>query len=71
MVYPPIDPAEVRRVLLVRPRFLGDVCLTLPSLDAVRAANPSARVAYLVEEGAARLLKGDPRIDDLIVAPPR
>jgi heptosyltransferase I len=71
MHYPPIDPAEVRRALLVRPRFLGDVCLTLPSLDAVRSASPSARVAYLVEEGAARLLEGDPRIDELVVAPPR
>ena len=64
------DPAAVRRVLLVRPRFIGDVCLTLTTLDAVRAACPAARVAYLVERPSAPLLEGDPRIDELIVAEP-
>lgn len=44
----PVDPAAVRRVLLIRPRFLGDICLTLPTLDAMRAACPGARIAYLV-----------------------
>jgi ADP-heptose:LPS heptosyltransferase len=63
----PVDPATVRRVLLVRPRFLGDVCLTLPALDAVRAACPGARIAYVVERESAPLLEGDPRIDELIV----
>ena len=62
----PIDPASVRRVMLIRPRFLGDVCLTLPALDAVRAACPSARVTYLVERELAPLLEGDPRIDDIV-----
>src|SRR5262249_20292986 len=65
------DPATVRRVLIVRPRFIGDVCLTLPALEAVRAACPAARVAYVVERPAAPLLLGDPRVDELIVAEPR
>lgn len=64
------DPAAVRRVLLVRPRFIGDVCLTLPSLDAIRAVCPAARVAYVVERPSAPLLEGDPRVDELIVAEP-
>mgnify|MGYP001058521045 CR=1 FL=1 len=68
---PDIPAAPVRRVLLVRPRFLGDICLTLPALDAVRAACPAARVAYLTGRAAAPLLEGDPRVDELIVAPPR
>src|SRR5258708_33963351 len=62
----PIDPAAVRRVLLVRPRFLGDVCLTLPALDQVRAMCPAARVAYVTERESAPLLEGDPRVDELI-----
>jgi len=64
-----VPSAPVRRVALVRPRFLGDVCLTLPALDAVRAACPEARVAYVVERDGAPLLEGDPRIDELIVVP--
>jgi len=57
--------------MMIRPRFLGDVCLTLPALDAIRAACPQARVAYVAEPAAAELLRGDPRVDDLIVAPHR
>jgi ADP-heptose:LPS heptosyltransferase len=62
-----LDPSGIRRVLLVRPRFLGDICLTLPALEAVRAACPGARIAYLVEEESAPLLAHDPRIDERIV----
>lgn len=68
---PVLAPAPVRRVLLVRPRFLGDICLTLPALDAVRAACPAARVAYLTGRGAAPLLEGDPRVDELITVTAR
>jgi ADP-heptose:LPS heptosyltransferase len=46
------------------------VCLTLTTLDAVRAACPNARVAYLVERPAAPLLAGDPRLHEVIVAEP-
>ena len=56
-------------MLLVRPRFLGDICLTLPALDAVRAACPHAEIAYLVERESAPLLEGDPRLARLFVAP--
>lgn len=62
----PVDPAGVRRMLFVRPRFLGDVCLTLPALEAARAACPGARVAYLLERDLAPLLEGDPRVDELL-----
>jgi ADP-heptose:LPS heptosyltransferase len=64
---PQVDPARVRRLLLIRPRFLGDVCLTLPALDAARAACPGARVAYVTERENAPLLVDDPRVDELIV----
>src|SRR5205814_3711538 len=64
---PPPPPIEAHRLLFIRPRFLGDVCLTLPALDAARAACPGARVAYVVEAESAPLLEGDPRIDELIV----
>src|SRR5436189_123654 len=54
-----------------RPRFIGDVCLTLPALDAARAACPGARFAYVLERSCAPLLEGDPRVDELIVADPK
>ncbi|MFN8588310.1 MAG: glycosyltransferase family 9 protein [Candidatus Eisenbacteria bacterium] len=57
-----MKPTDVRRILFVRPRFLGDVCLTLPALEAARAACPQAEVGYVVERGLSSLLAGDPRI---------
>jgi len=62
-----VDAQAVRRVMLIRPRYIGDVCLTLPVLDAVRSACPQARVAYLVERESAPLLEGDSRVDELVV----
>ena len=54
---------------LIRPRFLGDVCLTLPALDAVRSAVPDVSIAYVTEAANAPLLEQDSRIDELIVVP--
>jgi ADP-heptose:LPS heptosyltransferase len=62
-----VDPAHIRRVLLIRPRFLGDVCLTLPALEAVRRACPAAKIAYVIERDSSPLLENDPRVDELIV----
>ena len=59
----PVNPESVRRIVFVRPRFLGDICLTLPALDAARAACPGVRVGYVLERGLAPLLAGDPRVD--------
>ncbi|HET7224273.1 MAG TPA: glycosyltransferase family 9 protein, partial [Candidatus Eisenbacteria bacterium] len=67
----PVHSTGVRRVLLVRPRFIGDICLTLPALDAIRTACPQARIAYVTNAACAPLLEGDPRVDELIVAPER
>jgi ADP-heptose:LPS heptosyltransferase len=66
---PPVDPRSVRRVLIVRPRFLGDLCLTLPVLDSVRDRCGGASVGYVVEREGAALLEGDPRVDELVIAP--
>lgn len=67
----PVDPASIRRLLFVRPRFLGDVCLTLPLLEAARAACPGARVGYVVERGLAPLLADDSRVDQVFAVPPK
>ncbi|MEO5989399.1 MAG: glycosyltransferase family 9 protein [Candidatus Eisenbacteria bacterium] len=58
-------------MMFVRPRFLGDVCLTLPLVEAARAAAPMAQVAYVVERGLAPLLSCDARFAKVIAVPPR
>jgi ADP-heptose:LPS heptosyltransferase len=66
-----IPGSEVRRILFVRPRFLGDVCLTLPAVDAALAACPAAKAAYVTEQPLTPLLAGDPRFADVIGVPSR
>lgn len=69
MTRPPLDPRAVRRMMFVRPRFLGDVCLTLPLVEAARAIAPHAQVAYVLERGLAPLLAEDDRFDRIIAVP--
>jgi len=66
-----VPSSDVRRILFVRPRFLGDVCLTLPAVDAALAACPGARAAYVTEAGLAPLLAQDPRFAEVIAVPAR
>lgn len=65
----PVSNAGVRRILFVRPRFLGDVCLTLPAVDAALAACPGAKAAYVTEAALAPLLAGDTRFSEVITVP--
>jgi ADP-heptose:LPS heptosyltransferase len=64
-----VPSSDVRRILFVRPRFLGDVCLTLPAVDAALAACPGARAAYLTEAALAPLLERDARFAEVIAVP--
>jgi ADP-heptose:LPS heptosyltransferase len=66
-----VRSSNVRRILFVRPRFLGDVCLTLPAVDAALAACPGAHAAYVTEAGLAPLLADDPRFSQIIPVPAR
>jgi heptosyltransferase-1 len=65
---PPISPFQnVMRILIVRLGAIGDVVHTLPALAALRRAWPQAYLAWAVERGgAAKLLQGNPCLDDLI-----
>jgi heptosyltransferase-2 len=65
----PVPTSTIRRILFVRPRFLGDVCLTLPAVDAALAACPGAQAAYLTEAALAPLLAADPRFTRVLAVP--
>jgi lipopolysaccharide heptosyltransferase II len=56
------------RILLVRLRLLGDVVFTTPVIRGVRRRFPDAHLAYLVEEPAAPVVRGNPLLDEVIVA---
>lgn len=57
------------RILIVRLSALGDVVMASGLIPALRAVFPDAHLAWLVEPAAAPLLRGHPRLDDLILWP--
>jgi lipopolysaccharide heptosyltransferase II len=58
-----------RRILLVRLREIGDVVFTTPAIRALRRHWPDAHLTYIVETAAAPVVRHNPHVDRLIVAP--
>lgn len=58
------------RILVTRLRQIGDVILSLPVVEALRAAFPSARIDYLAEETPAQAALGHPALSDVIALRP-
>src|SRR5215207_6548278 len=61
------DWSEVRKVLLVRLRSIGDTVLATPSLFALKRFLPNVEVDVLVEDWVAPLLNNHPHIDNVVV----
>jgi lipopolysaccharide heptosyltransferase I len=59
-----LRPAD--RVLIVRLGAVGDVLRSLPALRQIRAAFPSAHLAWIVEDLSAPLLEGHPDLDQVL-----
>jgi lipopolysaccharide heptosyltransferase II len=58
------------KVLLVRPRLVGDVMFTTPLIRALRRRFPDAHLSYAVEPAAAPVVQHNPHLNDVIVLPP-
>jgi ADP-heptose:LPS heptosyltransferase len=57
------------KILLIRLRLIGDVVFTTPIPRALKRAFPESHLTYLVEPPAAPIVRGNPHLDDVIVAP--
>lgn len=65
----PIDWPNVKRVLVVRLRSIGDTVLATPSLIALRRFLPHAQIDILLEDWVAPLLDGFDAVDTIITVP--
>ncbi len=54
------------KILFVKLGSIGDIVHTLPALAAVRRALPGAEISWVVERGAAEILKDNPFLKTLI-----
>ena len=61
------DWRDVRKVLLVRLRSIGDTVLATPSVTALKRFLPNVEVDILVEDWVAPLLDSHPHIDKVLV----
>jgi lipopolysaccharide heptosyltransferase II len=59
------------KILLVRLRLIGDVAFTTPLIGALRRRYPGAHLAYVVEPAAEPVVRGNPNLNDVIIAPKR
>lgn len=51
-----------RKVLLIRPRFLGDIILATGLVNVLRQENPGVEVWFLTEEGYSEALQNHPSV---------
>ena len=63
--------APLRRILVQRPRALGDVLLTTPALRALRASYPHARLDLCVDEVLEPIVRHNPHVDQVWTYPRR
>lgn len=59
-------PKQWNRILLTRMKFIGDVVLTTPAVQAVREAFPASEIVYLAERETSTLLAHEPALNDVI-----
>src|SRR3982751_601011 len=67
----PRTPTPALRILLIRLRLIGDVVFTTPLLRALKRRFPDAHLTYLVEPEALPVVRENPHLDEVIVAPRR
>src|ERR1700690_3176307 len=58
---------DVKNILVIKLRHIGDVLLTVPVFRALRETFPGAKISALVNSGTEDVLAGNPLIDEIIV----
>ncbi len=61
------DFTDVKKILVIKLRNIGDVLLTVPALRALKETFPKAHLAVLVNPGTEDMLTKNPLVDEVIV----
>ncbi len=62
----PIPHDSLQRICVRAPNWVGDAVMATPTLRALRAHFPSARITLIAPRGVALVLQGAPWFDDLL-----
>ena len=60
---------SVKRILLIKLRYLGDVVLSVPILPLLQKHFPDARITFLVNAETVEILQNDPHVDEIWALP--
>jgi predicted lipopolysaccharide heptosyltransferase III len=66
---PRIDLSDLKKILLIRLRRIGDVVMTTPAVAVLKAQLPHASISYLIEEPYRELVEGNPHLDEVFIVP--
>jgi len=58
---------NIKKILVIKFRHIGDVLLIIPTIRALKETFPDARVSVIVNSGTEGVLSGNPVIDELVV----
>jgi lipopolysaccharide heptosyltransferase I len=58
--------SDPRKILLIRPSALGDVCRTVPVVAALRASYPGARIEWMVQRGFEDAVRHHPAVNAVV-----
>jgi lipopolysaccharide heptosyltransferase I len=61
--------AAPRRILIVRPSALGDVCRSVPVLASLRGCYPDARIDWVVRDSYVPVIAAHPMLNEAIAFP--
>lgn len=57
---------DIKNILVIKLRHIGDVLLTVPVFKALRESFPAAKISALVNSGSEGVLIGNPLIENII-----
>ncbi len=58
---------NIKKILVIKLRHIGDVLLTVPVFRALRENFPDAHISALVNSGTEEVLSGNPLINEIII----
>ena len=58
---------DVKRIVVLHTAFIGDIILTLPLVQRLRASLPEAHIAFVVIPSVANVLENHPAINEVII----
>jgi len=66
-----LNPSDIRNILIIKLRAIGDVVLSTPVLENLRSAFPESTIDFLVESNSHDVLSGNPYLSTILVFEPK